>query len=369
MQALKVLVVDDSVSYRLVLKKTFEGIDDCEFVGAAKDGVEAMEKIVALKPDLVTLDIAMPNKSGLEVLRELNEKAQMPEVVLISSLTESGNAITQEALGLGALDFITKPTGQDLSDSHKAVKLALAKVLERIKSKRALVTSVGVGKNPPVHLLEKSTPQLAARSGKTGTVDVIVIAISTGGPEALATLFAGLPNNLDVPILVVQHMPPVFTKSLADSLHKISSLEIKEAENREPLRKNVAYIAPGGKQMKLTAKDDQVYIRVTDDAPELYCKPSANYLFESVSSIYGGGVLAIVMTGLGSDGTRGLSLLHSMGATVFSQSKDSCAVWGMPGAAVEAGVVDKEYQLDQLAAQTSEFVLSRNKNESNTLRV
>lgn len=369
MPALRVLVVDDSISYRLVLKKAFEDLENCEFVGAAKDGVEALEKIAELKPDLVTLDIAMPNKCGLEVLRELNEQEEMPEVVLISSLTESGSTITSEALGLGALDYITKPTGRDLSESHETVKTCLAKVMDRIQHKRELQSQLSVDSNPRTELKEIGVKELATPSKKTGVVDVVVIAISTGGPEALAALFDGLPNDLGVPILIVQHMPPVFTKSLADSLNKSSGLEIKEAESFEPLRKNVAYIAPGGKQMKLTVNDGKVCIRITNDAPELYCKPSANYLFESVSSIYGGEVLALVMTGLGSDGTRGLSLLHGMGATVFSQSKESCAVWGMPAAAVEAGVVDQEYQLDQLAAQTSEFVLSRNKNESNAFRV
>lgn len=360
---LRVLVVDDTIVYRKSVSDIIAEIPGVELAGVAHNGKIALEKIATLKPDLLTLDIEMPVMNGLEVLAELKKKHPQIGVIMLSTLTADGSEMTLKALELGAFDFILKPQSKNLVEGKKEIRRLLEPILDAYIKSRS-----GRHLRPPTTMTAKSTnaanglprPGIPPR-GTTKTVaglrrtksEIVTIGISTGGPNALNHMLPKLPGDINVPILIVQHMPPVFTKSLAASLDKKCNLTVKEAEDREPIRPNVVYIAPGGKQMKLVAATDGTHrlIKITDDPPENSCKPSADYLFRSVGDYYVGRTTAVIMTGMGSDGTKGLEVLKAKGAHIIAQDEASCVVYGMPKAPTERGVVDMVVPLDRIAEE------------------
>jgi two-component system chemotaxis response regulator CheB len=291
---------------------------------------------------------------------------------MVSTLTSDGGEMTMKALELGAFDFILKPTSKNAEESKKQLKNAIAPIIRefrRSKTAASLLCNKGkfnkttrpVLRNkplkplskvrlPPVRAVNKISAQ-AKPSIRRGKSEIITIGISTGGPNALTQMLPMLPGNLGVPIVIVQHMPPVFTKSLATSLNAKCALTVKEAEDREDLLDNTVYIAPGGKQMKLTASADgrNRQIKITNDPPENSCKPSADYLFRSVGDYYVGRTTAVIMTGMGSDGTKGLEILKQKGAMVIAQNEETCVVFGMPKKPIESGLADVIAPLNKLA--------------------
>jgi two-component system chemotaxis response regulator CheB len=368
---LRVLVVDDTIVYRKAVSDVLAEIPGVEVVGVAHNGKIAMSKISTLKPDLLTLDIEMPVMNGIEVLGELQKNFPNTGAIMVSTLTTDGGEMTMKALELGAFDFILKPQSSNPTESKKILKQALAPIIREFKlSKNAssLLSKKGrLGKaTRPVlrkplkplsqkHALSQSNQlhRTAKTHLKKGKAEIIAIGISTGGPNALTQMLPLLPGDLGVPIVIVQHMPPVFTKSLAASLNSKCALTVKEAVDREPLKNNTVYIAPGGKQMKLVASTDGTnrQIKITDDPPENSCKPSADYLFRSVGDYYVGRTTAVIMTGMGSDGTKGLQILEQKGATIIAQDEESCVVFGMPKAPIESGIVDVIAPLSKIAAE------------------
>ena len=356
---LRCLIVDDSIAYRMFIKRVLDSIDSCEVVGQACDGVDALQKVLELGPDIITLDLEMPKRDGLEFLLDLKETGSDAKVVVVSSIAKRDGENTIKALKRGAFDFITKPTSRDPRETEKQLRTDLERFIDTVhymantgaSGPKEQQSNIAVPDTRIESVVPKSPPVQSAK------FDVIAIGISTGGPEALSKVFKQLPGHLNVPILIVQHMPATFTKNLADALNAKSELKVKEAEHGEILKPNVAYLAPGGTQMKLRKSGFDVSVVITDDPPELFCKPSVNYLFESIAEIYGKRTLAIIMTGLGADGVRGLTLLKQKNATVYSQDKESCSVWGMPGAAVGAGLVDQEIPLMQIPVRISQAVL------------
>lgn len=365
---LRVLVVDDTIVYRKAVSDIIEEIPGVELAGVAHNGNIAIAKIKTLKPDVLTLDIEMPQMNGIEVLAEL--KKNYPEVgaIMLSTLTDEGSQMTMKALDLGAFDFILKPQSKNQLEGKKAIRAALEPILKAFKESK---NRPGVRKPQTVFDGSRSTRPLGSASATTSTVkplrplgsgvsaktstrgksEIVTIGISTGGPNALNQMMPRLPGNLGVPILIVQHMPPVFTKSLAASLDKKCALTVKEAENGENILPNVAYIAPGGKQMKLVAGTDGQHrrIKLTDDPPENSCKPSVDYLFRSVADYYVGRTTAVIMTGMGSDGTKGLEILKNKSAYIIGQDEASCVVYGMPKAPAELGYLDTVVPLDKIA--------------------
>ncbi len=350
---LRVLVVDDTIVYRKSVSDIIQEIPGVELAGVAHNGKIALDKIASLKPDLLTLDIEMPVMNGIEVLAELKKKHPRIGAVMLSTLTADGSEMTMKALELGAFDFILKPQSRNLVEGKKEIRRLLEPILDAYAKSRS-----GLQIRPTA--LFKPAPAVAVRRPVRSAVpvrrtksEIVTIGISTGGPNALNLMLPKLPGDLNVPVLIVQHMPPVFTKSLASSLDKKCSLRVKEAEDREPLCPNVVYIAPGGKQMKLVAATDGVrrLIKITDDPPENSCKPSADYLFRSVGDYYVGRTTAVIMTGMGSDGTRGLEILKNKGALIIAQDEASCVVYGMPKAPTERGYADVIAPLDKIAAE------------------
>jgi len=370
---IKVLVVDDTIVYRKAVSDILAEMPGVEVVGVAHNGKIAVSKIQTLKPDLLTLDIEMPEMNGIEVLQYLQQHAPNVSAIMVSTLTSEGGDMTMRALELGAYDFILKPSATNINDSKQQLRTLLAPLIKAFQTGRTTVGSLQagarsgvvarkVGAGPtairptsgmPLAAGARSAVPGAAASRRQGKSEIVTIGISTGGPNALARMMPMLPGDLGVPIVIVQHMPPVFTKSLANSLNAKCALTVKEAQDGEPLQANVAYIAPGGKQMKLVASTDGTnrLIKITNDPPENSCKPSADYLFRSVADYYVGRTTAVIMTGMGSDGTKGLKILKQKGALIIGQNEESCVVYGMPKAPAELGLTDVVTPLDKIAGE------------------
>ncbi len=370
----RILVVDDTIVYRKAVSDILSEIPGVEVVGVAHNGKIAMSKIANLKPDLLTLDIEMPEMNGIEVLRELQRNHPKVGAIMVSTLTSDGSEMTMKALELGAFDFILKPTSKNPEESKKQLKNSLSPIIREFKRSRtatSLLSNKGNfnkstipkhNKNPLKPLSQKRS-SLADASNKTrfrikpsvrsGKSEIVTIGISTGGPNALTQMLPMLPGDIGVPIVIVQHMPPVFTQSLAASLNAKCALTIKEAQDRENLLDNVVYIAPGGKQMKLVASADGRHrqIKISNDPPENSCKPSADYLFRSVGDYYVGRTTAVIMTGMGSDGTKGLEILKKKGAFIIAQNEETCVVFGMPKKPIESGLADVISPLNKIADQ------------------
>ncbi len=355
--ALKVLVVDDTIVYRKIVTDILTEIPEVAVVGAAGNGKVALSRIKSLKPDLLTLDIEMPEMNGLEVLQAIRNERLGVGAIVLSSLTVKGGEMTIKALELGAFDFITKPEGTTQDANRAEIRRALEPLIRAYAHRREISTILqGKGAGPaPVTAGFKAIPaatkppagaeSVAARMGKIAAqakAEVVGIGISTGGPNALAEVLPKLPANIDVPVFLVQHMPPNFTHSLAQSLNAKCALTVKEAVDGEFVQNNVVYIAPGGKQMKVTLGVDATkkIVRITDDPPENNCKPSVDYLFRSIAHHYLGRATGVIMTGMGNDGTLGLKLMKRNGALVIAQDEATSVVFGMPKEAIEAGVVD-----------------------------
>jgi len=368
MTELRLLVVDDSAMYRQALKSIVETIPGVRCIGVACDGKEAMEKIVSEKPDVVTLDMEMPVMSGMDVIKAVTAKSLSTKLIIVSACSQSGAEVAIDALKLGAYDFITKPNrlggggAQDdirrqlveklealsgssipaLKRSVKAIDTAKSSQQPRVIGKPSATTTAPVVAKPPPTLLSPSRLTLAPKA--------IVMGCSTGGPKALLKLFSGLQSELGVPIFIVQHMPPMFTQTLAKSIDEISAVSVKEAEDGDKPLPNHAYIAPGGRQMKLVQGSAGVEIKITDDEPENFCKPSVDYFFTSVAEIYEARALGVILSGMGSDGSEGLKKMKRHGVTVLGQDEASCVVYGMPRVAQEAGLVDTQVSIEYMAS-------------------
>jgi len=349
---LRILVVDDSVLYRKVLSDVLSNIQGVEVVGTATDGKVALSKISQLKPDMLTLDFDMPELNGLKVLEHVRIDHPDLKVVMVSAHTKEGAAITLKALELGALTFVAKPRTENPLESKNVLLDQLVpvvkEILAQIQSSHQLVCKGRDMSQPAVSdtAIKKSPPPPGA-----GRIQIVAIGISTGGPKALAELIPRLPKDLRTPVVIVQHMPSEFTAALAESLNQKSALNVIEAKNGMELKRGTIFIAPGGKQMKIVNVSGKPMLEINDDPPENHCQPSADYLFRSVSKVYGKHALGIIMTGMGSDGVLGLRLMKRLGAQVIAQDKQSCVVFGMPGEAINAGVVDDIVPLSHIATE------------------
>jgi two-component system chemotaxis response regulator CheB len=355
---LRVLVVDDTVVYRKIVSDVLAELPDVQVIGTAHNGKAALLKIKNLKPDLLTLDIEMPEMNGLEVLEQLRSEFPNVGAIMLSTLTQEGGAMTMRALELGAFDFIPKPQSGSMQENTAAVKNTLAPMLRAFGRSKVIRSLLANQRMQRPRSSSYPTPvQFRAPSStlqpRLGSSSIVAIGISTGGPNALARMLPQLPRNFSVPVVIVQHMPPLFTQSLAKSLDGKCAIAVREAVNGEPLKPGTAYIAPGGKQMKVVAGPDgrQRVIKVTDDPPENSCKPSADYLFRSIADHYVGRATGVIMTGMGSDGTAGLKMMKHKGAVVIAQDEASCVVYGMPKEPVESGIVDVVAPLEHIAVE------------------
>ncbi len=344
MNKIKALVIDDSVLYRKILSDALSAFPNVEVVGTAHNGKAGIEKIKKTSPDFITLDFEMPEMNGIETLNEIKNQNLNVKTIMISSQTQEGAKVTLDALNAGAFDFIAKPTGGNFVENTKTLSKEILPLIRTLSFKSRLKTSVLKRKESllrPKISVPKSTLKMPCK--------IIALGISTGGPTALAKVIPLLPASLKVPLVLVQHMPPVFTKALADSLNKKSQVNVVEAEDKMQLTPGTVYIAPGAKQMKVEHKFSGNILRITDAPPENNCKPSVDYLFRSVSEVYKSACLGVIMTGMGADGTKGLKVMKEHNIKVIAQDKDSCVVFGMPMEAIKADVVDVITPLDNIA--------------------
>jgi len=349
---LKALIVDDSAMHRKIVQDVLETFPYVEVVGSAQNGKIALLKAASLKPDLLTLDIEMPEMDGLEVLEHLRQELPETVAIVFSAFTTEGARITLRALELGAFDFITKPGAGKLEENRVRFKSEIAPMLEtllRSKRTKPIVKETSVHARNQI-ITDPGPMRLRRNSDKSKAV---AIGISTGGPVALAKLIPNIPADIGVPIFIVQHMPPMFTDALAGKLNSMGDISVKEAINGEVIRPNTVYIAPGGRQMKVATSDPDnlLVIRVTDDPPENNCKPSVDYLFRSIARHYGKNSTGVIMTGMGHDGTEGLKLMKQNGAMIIAQDESTSAVYGMPRKPVEIGIVDIIAPLDLMAEE------------------
>jgi two-component system chemotaxis response regulator CheB len=365
MEILKVLVVDDTIIYRKIVGDVLKAIPGVEVVGTANNGKIALSKINTLKPDLITLDIEMPEMNGIEVLAQLHQHPSPPKVIMLSTLTQEGSEMTIKALELGAIDFVPKPDSGTMAENMRKVKQSIEPIVSALKRQRlSRLTIRGKISSPPPlkkpgqrHPAPHFPPAQPLRKANS---EIIGIGISTGGPNALTRMIPMLPGNFKAPILIVQHMPPMFTASLANSLNNKSPLEVKEAQDGDLIIPGRILIAPGGKQMKVVAGQDGLSrkIKITDDPPENSCRPSVDYLFRSIAQHYVGRATGVIMTGMGSDGSKGLALMKKNGSHVIAQDEASCTVFGMPKAPIESGIVDVVAPLDRIADEILKTVIS-----------
>ncbi len=356
MEPVKVLVVDDSAFMRKAISMMLESDPGIKVVGMGHNGEEGVELVEKLKPDVVTLDIEMPRMDGLTALKHIMEKNPTP-VMMVSSLTTDGASATLDALNLGAVDFIPKQLSFVALDIVKIKEELLSKIKHIAKNKRILMSRVRLQSKRPMADIEKprkkyltSRPEPLTCKGRS-TKSIIAIGSSTGGPPALQAIIPKLPRNLPVPVTIVQHMPPTFTKSLAERLNSLSSVQVKEADGDEILEPGVVYIAPGDKHILIKGSTSKSRITLSDEPSNTLHKPAVNVMMHSVAESHGRSTLGVILTGMGNDGLEGLRVVKAKGGCVFAQNEESCVVYGMPRSVVEANLADKVIHIDKMAQE------------------
>jgi len=374
---LRVLVVDDTIVYRRILTSIIEEIAGAEVTATAPNGKIALAKMETLEVDLVLLDVEMPVLDGLKTLEVMHERFPEVGVIMVSGANTTAASTTIRALERGALDFVPKPEGGNMEESQRQLTQHIRRLIQLFQTRRALrSTRKPVAARPGVvPAIERTRPAAAPAKAVTAPrpvleryagkrlsrIDVVVIGVSTGGPNALKEVIPKLTTALNVPVLIVQHMPPLFTASLADSLNRKSTLEVREAQDGDPVLPNTVLIAPGGKHMVIRTEPNAsggpgFIVALNENPPEQNCRPSVNVLFRSVSTYFGGKILAVVMTGMGEDGCEGVRAMKRQGCICLTQEESTCVVYGMPRAVDEAGLSDDRVPLDQLAERIQHLV-------------
>lgn len=345
-EPLRVLIVDDSRIFRAALQEALEARPGFRVVGSVWSGEKALEFVRHSPPDLITLDVNMPGRGGLETLSDIqNHNASRPGqppvgVLLVSALTSRGAATTVEGLQRGAFDFIRKPDGPDEKANAALLQQQLFEKIDLFVARRTRPSGTASAPRP--------SPPVAAMESGTGRFQCIAIGASTGGPEALAQLLPVLTKQTTLPIFIVQHMPLGMTGYFAESLGRRCAAQVVEARDGDAVRPSTLYVAPGGRHMVVRGRDGRAVIGLNDQPPENGCRPSVDVLFRSVAMAYPQSALALILTGMGSDGAKGLGTLKRNGAYVIVQDEATSVVWGMPGAAVATNQVDEILPLERL---------------------
>lgn len=382
---LKILIVDDSLVYRKFLARVIEDIEDVEAVAPAANGRIALSRLQGNRVDVVFLDMQLPEMSGLETLRRIREGHPEVGVIMISGEYASDAEVVVRALELGALDFLPKAPLETEGNSVLALRKHLVTLFHQFQGRKKLHIAKRMSRKqdrPPVESREagntrpdrppegealQKTPAAVhtaapVRSVHPGRIDVVVMGASTGGPNALSAVIPKLPADLGVPVLVVQHMPSFLTFSLAQSLNGKSALQVHEAVQGEPLSPGIVYVAPGGKHLLVKSRHTgfgslrERFLVLGEGPPENSVRPSADVLFRSVAECFEGHTLAVLLTGMGNDGMKGVQALKARGCYCLTQTAESCVVYGMPRAVDEAGLSDERISLDGMAERIEMLV-------------
>lgn len=323
---------------------------EIKIVGTARDGLEAIEKVQSLKPDIVTMDVEMPRMDGIEALRHIMGTNPLP-VIMVSSITTEGAKVTLDALDLGAIDFIPKNLSE-LSVNIVKIKEIL---IDKIKhmGRRGIASK---GARPtlrrPVMKSVEPVEQMPARTTGERRIGIVSIGTSTGGPKALQEIIPRLPKDFPVPIVIAQHMPPNFTAPFAERLDQLSRIRVKEAEEGEVVRPGVALVAPGRGHMRVARRRSlETVVTISENKDDFIYRPSVDALMFSIAEFFPGRALGVILTGMGNDGCKGLAALKKTGGRIFAQNEETCVVYGMPKAVVDAGIADKVLSLDEIAGE------------------
>lgn len=361
---IRVLVVDDSVVIRKLVTEALREAAGIEVVGTAVNGRASLTKVDQLRPDVITMDIEMPEMNGIEAVRELRRTGHRQPIVMFSTLTERGASATLDALAAGASDYVTKPS--NTGSLHESLKRVREELLPKI---HALVPRKGkpAAASPPLAPRPAASPRPAAtgapaapgalgKAAANRAVRAVILGSSTGGPEALVKLFSGITEPLPVPVLLTQHMPPVFTKQLALRLDRLGKTRVVEVQGGEVLEAGVCYLAQGDKHLVLTGGPAQTRIKLSDAPPVNFCRPAVDVMFDSAVDTFGGDLLAVVLTGMGADGRDGAGKVLRAGGTVIAQDEATSVVWGMPGAVATAGFAHEILPLDRVSGSIIQHV-------------
>ena len=390
---IRVLVVDDTVVVRRMVGQVLDGQPDIEVAATAMNGRFALQKLESTEVDVVVLDVEMPVMDGITTVKEIRRRWQKLPIIMFSTLTDAGAAVTLEALSLGANDYLTKPSTLAGGNALEQTSLLLAETVRfwgrQYQDMQRPDTSMagppapaspaaharpGISR-PPAHTnasrtlsaggraaptgaqpagvgagpLASSNSSFTLATPRTGPIDVVVIGISTGGPNALAEVLPKLPSNLAVPVIIVQHMPPVFTRLLAERLDARSPLTVVESLDGQDVVAGTVYLAPGGRHLTVRRNGVRILTSLNDGAPENSCRPAVDVMFRGASSVWGANVLAVVMTGMGQDGMKGSEVIRAAGGRVVVQDERSSVVWGMPGFVARAGSAEEVVPLQEIA--------------------
>jgi two-component system chemotaxis response regulator CheB len=349
---IRVLIVDDSVVVRLMLQHLIREDPLLQFAGAESSGQAALDNLDTLRPDIVILDVEMPGLNGVETVAAIRARDPRLPVIMFSSHTEDGAAVTIEALSRGASDFVTKPS------QTTSAEAAMAFVREQLLAK---IKALGTVRRHPLSRATQDVPEPSLGTGtlkekNRSLVQLVCLAASTGGPEALETVLTALPASFPVPIAIVQHMPPFFTKQLAKRLAEKCPIWVREAQSGESLDPGVALLAPGDFHLQVRRGDQRGYVITNSDPQENSCRPAADVLFRSAAKEFGNQALAVVLTGMGQDGLKGCEALRHAGSQVVIQDEATSVIWGMAGAVARAGLAAKVLPIDRIAADITRRV-------------
>jgi len=355
MARIRVLVVDDAVMMRRLISSVLESDPEIEVAGVAASGSIALQKIPQVNPDVITMDVEMPDMNGIETVRRIRQTWPRLPIIMFSSLTSKGAESTLDAMAAGATDYVAKPA--NMGSLQEGVEQLRRDVVPKIKAHFAppVLAPRSRGLQGAPASAKPSTDTFFARR-PPGRINILAIGTSTGGPNALADLFRHIPREFPVPIVIVQHMPPLFTEMLATRLNSLKSVRFHEGRAGQPIEPGNAFIAPGGRHMVLARRGASVVVELNDDPPENSCRPAVDVLFRSVTRIYGGATLGVILTGMGQDGLRGCRQVKEAGGQVLAQDEASSVVWGMPGYVAQEGLADKVLPLNQLAAEITRRV-------------
>ncbi|HET6438209.1 MAG TPA: chemotaxis-specific protein-glutamate methyltransferase CheB [Anaeromyxobacter sp.] len=345
MKRIRVLVVDDSAAIRRLLAEAVAASEDLEICGSAQNGQVALDRLDQASPDVVTMDVEMPVMDGISAVRALRSRRPRLPVLMFSSHTQRGALATLDALAAGASDFVAKPRVVGLGEARSFVE---GEVLPRLRALggRALEgRAVPQAAPPPAQLARRSPATLLAQQ----YAEAVVVGVSTGGPQALASLLPALPAALPTPVLVVQHMPALFTRILAERLAALGPNPVREAEHNMPVEPGYVYLARGGLHLRVSREGR--LLQLDDGPPENSCRPAVDPLFRSAADVWKEKLLAVVLTGMGRDGCAGAAHVRERGGMVIAQDRESSVVWGMPGAVVQAGLAHLELSVAEIAGE------------------
>ncbi len=351
---IRVVAIDDSFAMRHMYQMILSPCADVDLIGMASDGLSGLEMVHALNPDLVLLDVNMPGMDGMVVLSKLHEQIPQLPIIMCSTMTQRGAAVTLEALYRGAADYVAKPNVQGTPQA--AMEAFRAPLVERIRALGARVQRGRIGEPSQ----SMPTRQLRRDPSPNGAIEVVLIGASTGGPQALEQVLRSLPADFPVPVVVVQHIPPMFVSLLAERLQKKCLLQVREAAEGTVLQAGMVWLARGDWHLRLAAVERwkrqgnssiQAVQRLSQDEPIHYCRPSVDALFLSAAETYKAATLAVVLTGMGSDATDGARAICAAGGTVLAQDAATSTIWGMPGSVVQAGLAHAVLPLDQIAGE------------------